>query len=668
MQTDAGPHWDWEKTDVRHSGSSGDIAKLFKNEGIAHPGVMAKGAPPDEATLAAREIIQNSWDAARELQNDLAADGIEPPPFEIDFVFSEHLGDAKKHLSEALDLSGLSAQLSKVTSLGPNARAAIGLRLTSCLDSIPDSAIPLRTLTIAEHGATGMYGKFDQAQSKLYLALISIGYTMKAEGSGGSYGYGKAGLVGASSTRTVVAYTCFRERADDPGVTRRLIGMTYWGQHQVDGSSFTGFSRFGRFEDGWSQPFENEAADQVAKSLGIKTRNPEALHDLGTTVLLLDPLVEPKELTAAIERNWWPALTDNAFAARVERIDAAGSLEKFEVRPASDPVLKTFIRGYGLAITAQDNSLAHEVSKPLGNAPKDAGSLPLGRLGLVAKLDGWSYAELPTEDPETDDNDPEAEGGPEVEEPTKHSSLIALVRGPRMVVEYFEHNVGRTPFIRGTFVADDAVDDLLRQTEPKAHDAWQVRGVEEGIDSRAPLVAMAVAKKIKASVSEFQKKLRPPPPAPGDINLPIFADLFQKLMTGKGVAPPPPPPKVQRNVSVQFAKQGLQPSGANAVFYDATVKFKLSDTYTAADSAEVTISLDYSFIEDGRKGRSCPSTIAAPAGFTGDGETGFTGVLTREAVVFQITTEPYSPDWTGRITADGRIKPKSKLIGGTDGA
>jgi hypothetical protein len=95
VQTGAGPHWDWEKTDVRHSGSSGDIAKLFKNEGIAHPGVMAKGAPPDEATLAAREIIQNSWDAARELQNDLTADGIEPPPFEIDFTFTEHLGDAK---------------------------------------------------------------------------------------------------------------------------------------------------------------------------------------------------------------------------------------------------------------------------------------------------------------------------------------------------------------------------------------------------------------------------------------------------------------------------------------------------------------------------------------------------------------------------------------------
>ncbi len=139
-------------------------------------------------------------------------------------------------------------------------------------------------------------------------------------------------------------------------------------------------------------------------------------------------------------------------------------------------------------------------------------------------------------------------------------------------------------------------------------------------------------------------------------------------MTGRGVSEPKPPPQVQRDVSVQFAKQGLKPGSGDAVFYEATVKFKLADTYTASDSAEVLISLDYSFIEDGRKGRSCPATIAVPPGFTGDAETGFTGALTRDAVSFQITTEPYSPDWTGRITADGRIKSKSKLIGGTDGA
>jgi hypothetical protein len=653
------PSWVWEKTDVRHSGSSGDIAKLFKNEGIAHPGVMATDAPSEEATLAAREIIQNSWDAARELHNELTAEGIEVPPFEIDFIFKNHLGSSKKKLSDSLDLPGLAAQLKKITSLGLSARAAIGLRSTSCLDTISDRKIAVSSLTIIERGATGMYGKFDQAHSKLYLALISIGYTKKAEGSGGSYGYGKAGLVGASLTRTVVAYTCFRERADDPGVTRRLIGMTYWGQHEVEASSFTGFARFGRFNDGWSQPFENDDADDIARSLGLDTRCADDPHDLGTTFLLLDPLIEPDDLRVAIERNWWPAITDNAFTARVERKSDDGTTETFEVRPSRNPILKSFIRGYELATTSQDNSLNHEVSKSLGKAPKAADSLPLGRLGLLAKLDGWSYPEYQAPEPphEVEAITDQETSPRSADETVRPSSLVALVRGPLMIVEYLEYAPGKAPFIRGTFVADETVDELLRQTEPKAHDSWQVRGAEEGVDERAPVVALAVTRKIKTGIAEFQKKLKPPPPAAGDVRLPIFTDLFQNLITGRDIKFPPLPTS-QRDISVAFSQEGLRPAGGDSVVYNATIRFRLADAFRQDDSAEVTFSFNYCFIEDGRRGRSCPLAIKAPLGFTLNAEGDYTGVLTKKPVAFRVSTDSYSADWTGRITAVGKLKTK----------
>jgi hypothetical protein len=658
------PNWVWEKTDVRHSGSSGDIAKLFKNEGVAHPGVMASNAPSDEATLAAREVIQNSWDAARELQTELGAEGIDAPPFEIDFIFNAHLGSSKKKLSAALDLAGLATQLKKVSSLGTSARSAIGLRDSSCLDSIGNPKIAVSSLTIIERGATGMYGKFDQAQSKLYLALISIGYTKKAEGSGGSYGYGKAGLVGASATRTVVAYTCFRERDDDPGVTRRLIGMTYWGQHEVEGSSFTGFARYGRFTDGWSQPFENGEADDIARSLGLETRCPDKLRDLGTTFLLLDPLIEPDDLRVAIERNWWPAITDNLFTARVQSKAGSTETETFEVRPARDAILKSFIRGYELATTAQDNALTHEVSKSLGKSPKTADALPLGRLGLLAKLDGWSYSEFhaPESPMEAEASINEELFPASDDESVRPSSLVALVRGPRMIVEYLEYAPGKAPFIRGTFVADEAVDELLRQTEPKAHDSWQVRGAEEGVDKRAPIVALAVTRKIKAGIAEFQKKLRPPPPAAGDVRLPIFSDLFQKLTTGKDIKLPPLP-KGQPDISVKFANDGLRSGIDDSVSYKATIRFRLTDTFKKGDSAEVTISIEYCFIEDGRRGRSCNLTIKPPPGFTQIAEGEFVGVLAKKSVSFLVTTDPYSADWTGRITAVGKLKAKQD--GGT---
>ena len=55
-----------------------------------------------------------------------------------------------------------------------------------------------------------MGGPFTGTKSKMYLALVSIGFTVKHSGAGGSYGYGKAGLIRGSAIDTVVAYSCFR--------------------------------------------------------------------------------------------------------------------------------------------------------------------------------------------------------------------------------------------------------------------------------------------------------------------------------------------------------------------------------------------------------------------------------------------------------------------------
>src|SRR5690606_16124534 len=94
--------WDWEKTTPWHSGSSGDLSKLFKNEPVKNPGVLAVNAPSDRATLLAREVIQNSWDAAIELQrtDDNA------PQFEIEFEYRDLTGDARRAAMEAMDQIG----------------------------------------------------------------------------------------------------------------------------------------------------------------------------------------------------------------------------------------------------------------------------------------------------------------------------------------------------------------------------------------------------------------------------------------------------------------------------------------------------------------------------------------------------------------------------------
>ena len=67
-------HWVWEPFDPAKTSLSGDIGKLFRNDEVKRPGVLARGAPPPNAAVMAREVIQNSWDAAGE------ASVFTPPP------------------------------------------------------------------------------------------------------------------------------------------------------------------------------------------------------------------------------------------------------------------------------------------------------------------------------------------------------------------------------------------------------------------------------------------------------------------------------------------------------------------------------------------------------------------------------------------------------------
>ena len=286
--------WYWEKTNPSRSSSSGDLSKLFKNESVKQPGVFSAGAPSADATLLAREVIQNSWDAAIELRED----SDDAPPFENRFSFRSALAARKRHLIVRLGLGELAERL------GDSDHGQLGLRSPNCLERLAEDGV-LPYLLIEESGTTGMYGPWSGDRSKMYLALNTVSFHAKRAGTGGSYGYGKSGLIRGSAVRTVVAYTCFREHEDDPGVTRRLLGMAYWGQHHIGDRSYTGFARFGHAtgsED--TVPFKNEKADEIADGRGIPVRQPESPEQLGTTFLLIDPTVRPPGLVKAIERSW----------------------------------------------------------------------------------------------------------------------------------------------------------------------------------------------------------------------------------------------------------------------------------------------------------------------------------------------------------------------------
>jgi hypothetical protein len=597
---------------------SGDIAKLFRHGETKAPGVLAIDAPPSDATLMAREVIQNSWDAARELDSTLEGAAHQ---FEIDFRFREVSGEEKAALVEALGLPSLAERAALVD------RRDVGLPGGDCLESL-ESAEPLRVLEITELGASGMYGPWSQNKSHMYLALVSLGYTEKFEGAGGSYGYGKAGLINGSRIRTVLAYSCFRERPDDPDVTRRLLGMAYWGPHDHDGENFTGFGSFSARSDS-ILPFVNDEADEIASSLGFDTRDPGAVEQLGTTFMVVDPTIQPTDLLSAIERSWWPALHEGEFIVRVVDYDGTVGYP----RPRRDEVLRTFIDAWELVAGTREAGPDEYASELTGFDDYPV----VGSLGLVADLNGWSYAD------ET--------AGPEGQV-VDHKSLVALTRGPRMVVEYLV--VGHSePYIRGAFMADLSIDDVLRRTEPPLHDTWQRKAGEADIDANAAKVADHILKRISQAYNNQRTRLKPQPPPPEDMNLPFFNEIMRRVMSGMGGGRRQPVPET-RPISIHLDYEPV-PAGER-IKLKGSAAFSLSEHHEG-DHAEVELSIVYRFLEDDRVGEQAVINVEGPDEMIEVEPGVFRGPLERHSEArLRFETQPYDPTWTGRLFVNGDIR------------
>ena len=612
--------WYWEKTDPNRSGSSGDLSKLFKNENVKQPGVFSADAPSADATVLVREVIQNSWDAAIELRED----SNDAPPFEIRFSFGSAHAEHRRHLSARVGLNELADRVDRSDG------GQLGLHSPNCLEQLSkDGMLPY--LLIEESGTTGMYGPWLGDRSKMYLALATVSFHLK-RATGGSFGYGKSGLIRGSAIRTVVAYTCFRERADDPGVTRRLLGMVYWGQHHIGERSYTGFARLGdvRGPDA-IVPFENEKADEIADSLGLPVRDSEFPEQLGTSFLLIDPTVRPPDVVKAIERSWWPALESGVdFHAVVKTVEG----HELCPRPRRDDVLATFLDGYEVATAPPDNPRSERKRVVLNSIGSFARP---GVLGLVADPAGWSYPEQ-TE--------------PSSKELIEHRSLVALVRKPRMVVEYYES--GRTaPYVRGVFVADDGVDEALLATEPKGHDAWQTTASEsDDIPPAATACAKEIAKRIKTAVAGFRQQLKPERHRNEDYVLPAFDRALRRLLGGSG---PPRPEPEPRPIAIR-PDWRLTQVAADSLRVSGSVSFSLTD-HATGDEAEVAVSIRYVFVEDDRTGDDAEITVDPPKGFTpAGGLNGFVGRLARGVEVrFGFETKPYRNDWTGELRANAEL-------------
>jgi len=609
---------------------------MFRHSSEGIPGAFALDAPSEIANGVAREVIQNSWDAARALKENMEG----APSFEMTFEFKKLVGQDKTDFVKAAELSGHQTRISSIK--GTAGKLGVGPRGEDCLDNLLDPEVPLRILVIKEKGATGMYGSWENLKgggSLMRRALFSTGVSHKFDG-GGSYGYGKAGLILSSDIRTIVAYTCFREEADDLQKTRRLLGVTYWGDHEIDDCSewYTGYGTLSAgAEENSVTPFVNEQADDMATAMGLPKRNPEEPTDLGTTLLAIAPCLDASDLKRAIERSWWPAIVEGSFLVDIIDEDE----EKVSLRPKLDPILQPFIKAWDIAKktqTAKEGDWFGE--PPASKKTKEAYKCStIGQVALVTELDGWSYSEN--------------------EEGVRHESMVALTRGPEMVVQYLANFRHRAPYIRGVYIADQSLDSVLRDAEPKEHNMWHAKANHNFTEKDGEIVK-SVLTSIRKGVIDHHGKLRPPPPSADNINLRHFNNAIRKLMSGLGKGTQEPVADT-RPIAIRVGESTLSEHDPGLITVEGGATYSLSKHYQG-ESAEVSLSLEYHFLEDQTKRGKVPGRIKkAPDGFSEDDTGAFKGTLSRDQTVdLDFISEPYNAAWTLRQTVNGKIQPTKK--------
>lgn len=634
--------WSHEEESIERAGFSADIWKELQGNHFTYEGFLEKDPPENFEALLAREAIQNSWDSAIERNS-------QSPRMHLHFNFQNFSGNKKSDFLKTLDSKNLQKNIKGAEAQRSSDREAIK-KIQGDINGWDENS--LKILTIHEKGTNGMHGSWKDFRSRMYLALVSFNRTQKEEGvAGGTYGHGKAALSLVSNARIVIAYSCFKEREEEPGITRRLLGVSYWPGYESSEKKFTGWGRFGKS----NEPFINEEADEYAEGFGIGKRNANDEEDFGTTFIIISPTVDAKELAKAIEYSWWPAIVDNdGFTISITNFDD----EEVEINPEGEDRadLEAFIRGYKIAQgKIEPESLSESLTKidtpempSMGRRKFEA-----GKLGLTSDKDGWSRP---------DEGD--------------HKSLIALIRGPRMVVTYWG-KIQRPPFVRGTFLANtepfdpsrpkwNNADFYLSKTEPVDHSTWgdNDNAANTGDRSTGVLLVREIFKELEKGIKNLRREIEPPkPPERSKGVLPEFDDVMKKIMGGGKKAPgkkKKPVASVEpRRISIN-TKQGepeVAPNSNEKIISKGTVTFGLTqkvEDHEIPIKTRITIDLgvlraDTNTGSNSAERNSIPINITAPSQWekVADEPATYEGRVNKESTdnTFEWVSDPYDKDW-----------------------
>ena len=569
--------------------------------------------------LIAREIIQNSDDAAERLRRELGKPDL---PFRVDFRFRCLEGKEKQRFYKSTNIDEMFEVAQKV------GQQQLGIKSTVDLSRLLDGS-PLEILEMNDFGARGLKtSPRALTKSAYYNCLLTIGQSKdKNWSSGGSYGFGKSAFINGSRVGIVLAYSCFQATDQDDSATRRFGGVAYWSDFSVPGSgeNRTGLATFGDPTirlDWLDLPFEDELADQLAEQCGVIKRDKDDPATWGTTLLILCPAAEPEDLVPAIEKYWWPALIGPKPRIKVTVTDYNGLAKTLS--PKQNPSYRNYLRAFELATSEATARGPYEMKKEIRYPDSDE------KLGVFAAV-----------------TDPATCFDPKRSDGTSKESLVCLVRAPRMVVKYVEFGKGAAaaPFIEGIFVsnAGEELEKVLQAAEPPTHDYWwpKERTKQAELKRNDPeihKVVFAIKKGLDHAVNTM-KSLIKPPTIKEKTGLKNFGKLLSKLMSDDGDGPKPPSPV--EPFSITFDDEPLPHLlGDGSVQYTTDVEVGLNPE-AENDQYRLQIQFLYNVVqEEDRDGEAVAfdtTLLSGPTGFGGDP---LVGVLAKgQSVSIRFTSE-----------------------------
>lgn len=547
---------------------------------VASAGVWNQLGRPelDRLSLLLRESVQNSWDARVEDSIDFRMDA-------WSLTAEQRAGFGRFFLHQP-PLEAYNAPLSISEKIEP---------LKDWLTSAP------RVLVVADRRTTGLDGPtradegVDSGTTRNFVNFLrNVGQPPQKTRGGGTFGYGKAAFYLASRTRTIVVHTRCRHEGR---IQSRLTAAALSHHYDVGSVRHTGRHWWGvRSGDHVVEPFVDEEADRIAKSLGLP-----AFSNLetGTSICICSPAFDDGELKALgplCLRHLWPKLRSEKGRPPINlSIRVSG-----HPVPVPDPAVTSpydaFWRSLSRVRQGQGEPIRYQ-------------STVVGHVALERALTFPEHAPNAAAEDEADSH----------EVNPKH---VALLRAPELVVKYLDGGRGLGSELlgfAGVFMASPEVDHVFAISEPPTHDDWQPKSVA---DPKSRGIVTKTLRDVRRYCRDFATPKSPKTQAGDGHPLARLALEFAALLpglTGSG-------PSREHDKSVEASESRRRTRAARPVarVSEHHEVLEVAGTPHAVFTVEVTHALEtsctvvsaeiYSVLSDGAREASPPTGCTLVSG------------------------------------------------------